>query len=848
MRLLEEEKPDAIAVAFDKGKVTFRTAAYEKYKAHRKATPPELREQFPLVHEILAVLGIPRYEQEGFEADDIIGTISRQATEEGYQILIVTGDRDALQLISDQVTVLLTKKGITEVERYNADRLMEKMEVTPAQIVELKALMGDASDNIPGVPGVGEKTALKLIKEYGSLEGVYAHLDKISGKKLQENLRENAELAELSKQLAKIECNMPLDMDWHACRWQELDLQAARDLFKRLEFKSLVQRLEIRNPDKGADTDTIAENCPPLDELTDGEATTFFKEIREQGQCAVLPLLTDSRPWRGEMPGMAVAHNHRAVFINADNPGLWRMWTEVLSDEAVAKSVHDLKPLLIMLRRQGIVLENCDFDTMVAAYLLDPIRSDYRLADLVGVFLGEQMPGVQQEKVRGKIPSLAEQKNAAGWLVKRIFALRDQLQAALIQSGLDNLYSTIEHPLIAVLAEMEYNGVKVDREALRQMGQDMGGKIEILMQNIYELAGETFNINSTKQLGYILFEKLRLPVQKKTKTGYSTDAEVLEKLAGTHDIVDKILAYRTLVKLKSTYLDALDSLILHETGRVHTTFNQTVTATGRLSSSDPNLQNIPIRTEEGRKIRRVFVPSQAGWKILSADYSQIELRILAHFSQDPNLIDAFHKGQDIHTRTASLIFGVPMEEVAPDMRSGAKAVNFGIVYGISDFGLSRNIGISRQQAGEFIDSYFNKYPRVKGFMDGVVTEARENGYVTTLLHRRRYLPDIRSSNFNLRSFAERTAMNTPIQGSAADIIKKAMADIYHKMRERNLKSKMLLQVHDELVFEVPAEEVDLMADFIKQYMEKAIELSVPLTVDVKLGDSWGSTEKIRTRE
>ena len=842
MRLLEEEKPDAIAVAFDKGKVTFRTEAFQAYKAHRKSTPPELREQFPLVHEILGVLGIPRYEQEGFEADDIIGTISRQAVEEGYEILIVTGDRDALQLVSEQVTVLLTKRGITEVERYDPDRLMSKLEVTPSQIIELKGLMGDTSDNIPGVPGVGEKTALKLIKEYGSVEGVYAHIDEISGKKLQENLRLNAELAVLSKQLATIERNMPLALNWHQCRWQETDWRAVTDLFKRLEFKTLVHRVETSLAGQ-ADTPVEPANISPLEELAEvKDATAFFREIKQSGHCALVPLLTDLRPWRGELTGMAVATGGRAVYIPSANQQVWKLWTEVLADAAVVKCVHDVKPLLIALRRQGVELKNCDFDTMVAAYLLDPTRTDYQLADLAVRYLGEGLPGVSPEKSRGKPAGV--NKDQAGWLVEKLFALRDQLQAELMHNGLDNLYKTIEHPLITVLAEMEYNGIKVDCAALRRMGQDMGEKIAVLIREIYELAGEQFNINSTRQLGCILFEKLQLPVQKKTKTGYSTDAEVLEKLAGTHEIVDKILAYRTLVKLKSTYLDALDQLIIPETGRVHTTFNQTVTATGRLSSSDPNLQNIPIRTEEGRKIRRVFVPAQPGWKILSADYSQIELRILAHFSQDPNMLEAFRRGEDVHTRTAALIFGVSMEEVTAAMRSGAKAVNFGIVYGISDFGLSRNIGISRQQAGAFIDNYFSKYPKVKSYMDGTVAEAREKGYVTTLLHRRRYLPDMRSSNFNLRSFAERTAMNTPIQGSAADVIKKAMVDLYEIMQTRNLRAKLLLQVHDELVFEVPDDELAMMAGCVKNYMEGALQLSVPMTVDVKIGDSWGSVEKI----
>ena len=844
LKLMEEEKPDAIAVAFDKGKLTFRNEAYEQYKAHRKATPPELREQFPLVHEILQTLDIPIYEQAGYEADDIIGTIAKNAAAEGYQILIVTGDRDALQLITEKVKVLLTKRGITETERFDEAALFAKLEVTPTQIIDLKGLMGDASDNIPGVPGVGEKTALKLIKEYGSLEGVYAHLDEISGKKLQENLRENAELADLSKRLATIDTNMPLMVDWHHCIWREPDWQIVRELFGRLEFRSLVRRLEIAHPVKSnQEMCPVVTQTPQVTEITTGaEILAFIETVRHFGQCAIIALHTDIRPLRGEIKGMAVSTPERTVYIDAGNSAVWEPWLGILTDRSIKKCTHDAKPMMIALRRRGSNLQGCDFDTMVAAYLLDPTRSDYEPTELIGRYLGEDPMGMQDAKARSKATK-EELQNDAGWLAGRLFALRDQLQAELVQNGLDGLYQGIEHPLIAVLAEMEFNGIKLDRDVLQQMGREVGGKIAVLTEEIYQLAGDEFNINSPKQLGCILFEKLKLPVQKKTKTGYSTDAEVLEKLAGNHLIIDKILEFRMLVKLKSTYLDALDGLVILETGRVHTTFNQTVTATGRLSSSDPNLQNIPIRTEEGRKIRHVFVPSQPGWKILSADYSQIELRVLAHISQDSNLIDAFRQGQDIHTRTAALIFGVSDEEVTSEMRSGAKAVNFGIVYGISDFGLARNIGISRHQAGDFIDNYFSKYPKVKDFMDSIVAEARKKGYVTTLLHRRRYLPDIHNRNFNVRSFAERTAMNTPIQGSAADIIKKAMIVIYNAMQERQLKAKLLLQVHDELVFEVPPEELAEMITLIKTDMEQAVSLVVPLTVDVKVGESWGSTEK-----
>jgi len=830
LKLLQEIKPDAMAVAFDKSRITFRNTDYAQYKAQRKPTPPELTEQFDSVREVLAAFGITCLEQEGYEADDIIGTLARCARQAGYETYIVTGDRDALQLIDEHTKVLLTKKGISEMELMNLEGLAAKYGITPEQFIDVKGLMGDTSDNIPGVPGVGEVTALKLIKEFGSIENLLANLDKVSGAKLQDKLRSHSDLAVLSKRLATIACNVPLACDINNLGFAP-DPEKLRQVFTKFEFKSLLNKLPILFP-TAQETVDAGEQMPDVIELKTAAAVEdFCGAVKAAGSVAVYPLIN------GQVPdlvlcGMALAIKDKVNYVAATAPG-WELVLSLLRAPEIKKITYDAKKLYAACRVLGFDLAGVAFDAELAAYLLDPIASAYPLTRLTENYLGTAAT------VNEKGP---QDPRYAGWAAAALRDLYPLMQEKLVAANLDKLYSGIELPLTRVLSEMEMNGIKVDLAALTAMSETMGEQVDALLDEIYDLAGKEFNVNSTKQLGQILFEKLNLPVIKKNKTGYSTDAEVLEKLSGTHPIIDKLLEYRTIVKLKSTYLDGLKGLIHPRTGRLHTSFNQTVTATGRLSSSEPNLQNIPVRTEAGRRIRALFIPGE-GWDyIMSADYSQIELRILAHMSGDEHLIAAFMNNEDIHARTAAKIAGIPLSEVTPAMRSRAKAVNFGIIYGISDYGLARDIGISRQEAAQYIESYFAQYPKVKEYINKTVAQAHRDGYVSTLFDRRRYLPDIRSSNYNKRSFAERTAMNTPIQGTAADIIKKAMLNVHAALKANNLRSRLLLQVHDELVFEVVKEEVEQVKSIVKEAMEQSVKLSVPLTVEIKLGKNWAEAK------
>lgn len=833
LKLIEDVKPDSIAVAFDKGRITFRNEQYKEYKAQRKPTPKELSEQFSLVRDVLNALGITVLEKAGFEGDDIIGTLAVQAEKRGCEVIIVTGDRDALQLITNQTKVLLTKKGISEMDLMDAAAVEAKYGVTPAQIIDLKGLMGDTSDNIPGVPGVGEKTATKLICEFGSMETLLANLDKVSGKKLQENLRNNVDSAIISKKLATIQCDVPLD-DLPDSFIMQPQVDKLYELFTQLEFKSLAARIVSIFSESPAElTDKPVEQLPMVEiTVNSEEVLNILSRARGAEVISVFPLLTGHIP-AVELKGLAIAFNDEYYYIDAA-AGQWEEVLGLLADTAVRKLTHDAKKILNACFSAGIEARGIVFDTYLAGYLIEPTASEYSLPSLAAKYCQRQVDWT--EKKQGQSPEYV------CWAAQVIHELYKPLRERLQSAGLDILFSDIELPLIKVLASMESTGIRVDRQALQNMAAEINERIGWLLTDIYRLAEEEFNVNSTKQLGSILFEKLKLPATKKTKTGYSTDAEVLEGLAGQHEIIDKLLEYRVLTKLKSTYLDGMEVLINNKTDRIHTTFNQTVTATGRLSSSDPNLQNIPIRTETGRRIRELFVPGEGYDYIMSADYSQIELRILAHISGDPGLQDAFVAGQDIHTRTASEVFGIPLAEVTGEMRSRAKAVNFGIVYGISDYGLSRDIGVTRKEAGQYIDSYFERYKGVKKFMDVVIANARSTGYVTTLFGRRRFLPDINSSNFNLRSFAERTAMNTPIQGTAADVIKKAMIDVSEALRENQLSSRLLLQVHDELVLEVKAEEAKMVGDIVKEAMESAVLLSVPLIADIKSGPNWAKAK------
>ncbi|WP_200758654.1 DNA polymerase I [Effusibacillus dendaii] len=832
MRLLQDERPTHVAVAFDKGKTTFRHEFFTEYKGTRDKTPNELSEQFPIVREVLDAFGITHLEKEGYEADDIIGTLARQAEAAGYETLVVSGDKDLLQLVSDRVHAILTRKGITETELYDIAKVQERYGLTPQQIIDLKGLMGDTSDNIPGIPGVGEKTALKLLHEFGSVESVLANVDKVSGKKLQEKIIEHRDKALLSKKLATIFREVPVDSDLDRLAYEGFQASRLRETFRQYEFKSLLNKLE-EEPGAEMAVDTPSYELPvrliSTDELT--------------GVLAELPTKTgvyldfSGNYQQATLLGVAVAEEDRAWYLPLPDGQLPDAFKTFFSDDSKEKIFFDVKSADYLLRDFGVVLNRRTFDALLAVYLLNPQDGTPKLEDVIRRELNWALPSFAKPDKKGSMPTVEERAGFCGKIAAALARMQSKLAAELQKQELYDLYQDLELPLAYVLADMERHGVKVDTDRLRQIGSELSGKIESLTKEIYELAGTEFNINSPKQLGEILFDKMGLPTQKKTKTGYSTSADVLEKLAPYSEIVQKILDFRQLGKLQSTYVEGLLKVV-REDQLVHTSFNQATTATGRLSSTEPNLQNIPIRMEEGRRLRQAFVPSQPGWTILAADYSQIELRILAHISQDRTLIDAFVNGMDIHARTASDVFEVPIEQVTSDMRRAAKAVNFGIVYGISDYGLSQNLNIPRKQAAEFIENYFLKFPGVKRYMEEVVAQARKDGYVTTLLHRRRYLPDLHASNFNIRSFAERAAQNTRVQGSAADIIKLAMMQVARTIAEKELKSCMLLQVHDELVFEVPDDELELMKQLVPDIMEHAVKLDVPLKADVAYGPTW----------
>lgn len=827
-KLIAEQQPDLMALAFDKSRHTFRTERYADYKGTRDKTPEELLSQFPLLREFAANMGIPFLEKDNYEADDIIGTLATQAAAEGYDVRVVTGDRDALQLVRPNLRVLLTKKGISELKDYDTAAFEEEYGFEPLKLIDLKGLMGDTSDNIPGVPKVGPKTASKLLLAYGSLENVLAHAEEVSGKKLKERLIEYADQARLSKELATIELHVP------EIEFVEADYRIQPDMEKMQAFCDAHElRAVWRNFERLYGP---AELALDLGDTGDAAAQDLSYDLWDEAAikaAAKAPYLAVSGIFEGLAPfasleGLAVVAGpdaEKAGFVPKDSAAFSALLNLLESEKQAA--VFGLK----RYDQAGVRGQNDFFDIELAAYLLEPERSKYALPELSQKYLQEMAP-----------ESFADERSQAVWEAKTISRLYPLLGAKLEEEELTHLMKTVELPLVEVLAAMEQNGVYVNRAHLAEKTEEVADRLQTIEQSIYEMAGHTFNLNSPKQLGTVLFEELDLPVRKKTKTGYSTNAEVLESLRLEHPIVEQILAYRLWSKLKSTYLDGITGLIRTDTGRVHTSFNQTVTATGRLSSSDPNLQNIPVRTEEGRMIRALFEPGEEYDYLLSADYSQIELRLLAHMSGDENFIDAFKRGQDIHARTAAEVFGIPLEEVTPELRRHAKAVNFGIVYGISDFGLARNLHISRKEAGDYISRYFERYPGVRAFMDKVVAEAHETGYVTTMFGRRRELPAIKSRNFNQRMLAERMAMNTPIQGTAADVIKLAMIAAYHRLKEAGVKSRILLQVHDELVLEVVESELDVVQAILRESMEHVVELSVPLSIDIHWGRNWAEAK------
>jgi len=832
-KIIREEQPTHFLVAFDAGKTTFRHSKYSEYKGGRQKTPPELSEQFPYIRQLLDAYHIKHYELENYEADDIIGTLSKEADQNDFETIIVTGDRDLTQLATQNVTIYYTKKGVTDVDHYTPEFIAEKYNgLKPIQIIDMKGLMGDSSDNIPGVAGVGEKTAIKLLNQFDSVEGVYENIDKVSGKKLKEKLELSHEDALMSKELATINRHSPIEVTLNDTKLNDIkDNHEKIELFKKLEFKQLLADIDNEASEFEQEQKQVSFDILPTFEYVD------FNHLDE----AVIHFEIDGSNYlKDDILKFGFYDKERYIVIDADNIKDYPELIKWLENENSKKVVYDAKKTFVIAHRLNINIQNIVFDTMLASYIIDPSRT---IDDVYSVVTNYHQTYVKEDvSIYGKgkkrqVPNAEILNTHIASITKSIDAVKPLMEKELESHQQMNLLKDLELPLARILSKMEEIGIYTDVNDLQRMQQELQEKLELLVQRIHDAAGEEFNINSPKQLGVVLFETLKLPVIKKTKTGYSTAVDVLEQLQNEHPIINDILEYRQLAKLQSTYVEGLQKVISNDQ-RIHTRFNQTLAQTGRLSSVDPNLQNIPIRLEEGRKIRKAFKPSSEDSVILSADYSQIELRVLAHITQDDSLKEAFIHGQDIHTATARKVFGVEAEEVTDLMRRQAKAVNFGIVYGISDYGLSQSLNITRKEAKIFIDDYLASFPGVKQYMSDIVKDAKANGYVETLLHRRRYIPDITSRNFNLRGFAERTAMNTPIQGSAADIIKLAMVEFDKQVQHTSYKAKLLLQVHDELIFEVPKSEVEEFSLFVEDIMEHALDLDVPLKVDSNYGATW----------
>lgn len=832
-KIIREEQPTHFLVAFDAGKTTFRHSKYSEYKGGRQKTPPELSEQFPYIRQLLDAYHIKHYELENYEADDIIGTLSKEADQNDFETIIVTGDRDLTQLATQNVTIYYTKKGVTDVDHYTPEFIAEKYNgLKPIQIIDMKGLMGDSSDNIPGVAGVGEKTAIKLLNQFDSVEGVYENIDKVSGKKLKEKLELSHEDALMSKELATINRHSPIEVTLNDTKLSDIkDNHEKIELFKKLEFKQLLADIDNEASEFEQEQKQVSFDILPTFEYVD------FNHLDE----AVIHFEIDGSNYlKDDILKFGFYDKERYIVVDADNIKDYPELIKWLENENSKKVVYDAKKTFVIAHRLNITIQNIVFDAMLASYIIDPSRT---IDDVYSVVTNYHQTYVKEDvSIYGKgkkrqVPNAEILNTHIASITKSIDAVKPLMEKELESHQQMNLLKDLELPLARILSKMEEIGIYTDINDLQRMQQELQEKLELLVQRIHDAAGEAFNINSPKQLGVVLFETLKLPVIKKTKTGYSTAVDVLEQLQNEHPIINDILEYRQLAKLQSTYVEGLQKVISNDK-RIHTRFNQTLAQTGRLSSVDPNLQNIPIRLEEGRKIRKAFKPSSEDSVILSADYSQIELRVLAHITQDDSLKEAFIHGQDIHTATARKVFGVEAEEVTDLMRRQAKAVNFGIVYGISDYGLSQSLNITRKEAKIFIDDYLASFPGVKQYMSDIVKDAKANGYVETLLHRRRYIPDITSRNFNLRGFAERTAMNTPIQGSAADIIKLAMVEFDKQVQHTSYKAKLLLQVHDELIFEVPKSEVEEFSLFVEDIMEHALDLDVPLKVDSNYGPTW----------
>ena len=833
--IMKQTNPTDVLVAFDAGKVTFRTEMYQDYKGGRQKTPSELSEQLPVIREMLKDLGIKSYELKNYEADDIIGTLSKMGEDAGYTVDIVTGDRDLTQLASDKTTVLITKNGVGDTEAYTPDHMKEVNGVTPTEFIDMKALMGDSSDNYPGVTKVGPKTASRLIQKYGSIEELYEHVDEMKKSKLKENLINDKDKAFLAKKLATIDRDSPVEVTLADTKLQEPNIEDLRNLYERLGFKKFLAELgstgttsSEQEIEKYEYLELTKENIVELDKISEKEVTFYLAMLGDNYHLAPIE-------------GFSLKVGNK-IYVSKDpvllqeNP-----LRKMLEDKTIKKNVFDIKRTYVGLHRLNLKAKGLDYDMLLASYLVNNENNSNDLGEVAHLYDDYSVKTDLEVYGKGKKQAVPDDNEFFEHLAAKV-AIIEKLKTPLLEKlkdhEQDDLYETIEIPVAFVLAKMEITGIKVEASVLNQLGNDFAVKLQELEHKIYQQADEEFNLNSPKQLGHILFEKLGLPPIKKTKTGYSTSVEVLEQLKMKSPIVSEILDYRQIAKIQNTYVKGLLECIQPD-GRIHTRYLQTLTATGRLSSVDPNLQNIPTRTNEGKQIRKAFVPSTKDGYIFSCDYSQVELRVLAHVSGDEHMQEAFKSGYDIHAHTAMKIFHLDSpDEVTPLMRRHAKAVNFGIVYGISDYGLSKNLGISRKQAKTFIENYFEQYPQIKNYMDDAIKKARENGYAETIMHRRRYLPDIHSKNFNVRSFAERTAINSPIQGSAADIIKIAMINMQKKLDELHLKTKMVLQVHDELIFDVPKDELDTIKKIVPEVMQSAVKLDVPLIADSNWGHNW----------
>ena len=830
---LDDIKPEYLVVAFDLKAPTHRHKMYDKYKANRHGMPEELAMQMPILKETLKAMNVCIIEKEGYEADDILGTLAKWGQKEELEVTVLTGDRDSFQLIDKNIKVRIprTKMGKTETEDYTVEKIEEEYGLEPLDLIEVKGLMGDASDNIPGVPGVGEKTALNLIKQYKNIDEVYNHIDEQKGK-LKEKLSENKDLAYLSRTLGTIDINAPIEKDLNVFQVEEWNKPEVLEIFKRLKFNRFIDRFALQeNVGATSCSDSQINTEIEHEKITDKTKLAELKQEIQENK-VMYYYLTEEK--------FIIYSPKTNKCFSIENI---QDFKDIFEDKNILKCSYKQKEEFIILWNKGIEAKNLMFDIAIAGYILNSninkytieyLSNEYINFDISEYLSNTEEAGTEQITLFDNVEEPKEDKTYI--YAYTIYKLYNVLTQKMEEAGSIELFNKIEMPLTEVLASMQYEGIYIDKQELLDFGKELQEKIDILTQEIYELTGEEFNINSTKQLGEILFEKLKLTVKKKTKTGYSTDVDVLEKIKYEHPVIEKILEYRQLQKLNSTYVEGLIPYI-DETGRIHSKFHQTVTTTGRISSTDPNLQNIPTRMELGRKLRKVFKPEQ-GRIFVDADYSQIELRVLAHISEDKNMIEAFCNNEDIHAQAASKVFNIPLEEVTKEERTKAKAVNFGIVYGISEFGLGEQLGVPRKKAKEYIEQYLDKYNGIKEFMTNIVEETKEKGYVETLYHRRRYVPELKSNNYMVRQFGGRVAMNTPIQGTAADIMKIAMINVYNKLKENNLKSKLIVQVHDEILVETLESEKEQVKQIVKEEMENVIKLKVPLLAEVEEGDNW----------